>query len=66
MPQLRTYCNPLNLDYAYNAIPNFTEWGKHCTTADPLIVLFKDNYFLFLHNQHGYWWSSDLFSDYSG
>ncbi|HEX9654920.1 MAG TPA: family 43 glycosylhydrolase, partial [bacterium] len=40
--------------------PNFTEWGKHRTTADPVIVLFKDNYFLFSTNQYGYWWSSDL------
>jgi hypothetical protein len=25
----RTYCNPLNIDYGYTPIPNFTEWGKH-------------------------------------
>jgi hypothetical protein len=61
MSQPKTYCNPLNLDYAYNAIPNFTEWGKHRTTADPLIVLFKGNYFLFSTNQYGYWWSEDLY-----
>lgn len=58
--QQKTYCNPLNLDYAYNAIPNFTEQGKHRTTADPVITLFKDNYFLFSTNQYGYWCSSDL------
>lgn len=55
-----TYCNPLNLNYAYNAIPRFVEQGNHRTTADPVITLFKDNYFLFSTNQYGYWWSTDL------
>lgn len=56
----RTYCNPLNLDYAYCPIPNFTEWGKHRATADPVIVMYKGDYYLFSTNQWGYWWSSDL------
>jgi len=58
--QQRTFCNPLNIDYAYNAIPNYTEGGKHRTTADPVIVRFKGNYYLFSTNQYGYWWSPDL------
>ena len=33
--QQKTYCNPINLDYGYTPIPNFTEWGKHRATADP-------------------------------
>jgi len=56
----KTYCNPLNLDYGYCPIPNFTESGKHRATADPVIVLFKGDYYLFSTNQWGYWWSSDL------
>jgi xylan 1,4-beta-xylosidase len=56
----RTYCNPMNLDYAYVAIPNFTEDGKHRATADPVITLFQGKYFLFSTNQYGYWWSNDL------
>ncbi len=56
----RTYCNPLNLDYGYCPIPNFTESGKHRATADPVIVLFKGDYYLFSTNQWGYWWSPDL------
>jgi len=55
-----TYCNPLNLDYGYCPIPNFTTWGKHRATADPVIVNFKGDYFLFSTNQWGYWWSPDL------
>ncbi len=55
-----TYCNPLNIDYAYCPIPNFTEWGKHRATADPVIVLYKGDYYLFSTNQWGYWWSTDM------
>jgi len=55
-----TYCNPMNLDYGYCPIPNFTEWGKHRATADPVIVTYKGDYYLFSTNQWGYWWSNDL------
>ncbi len=56
----KTYCNPLNLDYAWCPIPNFTESGKHRATADPVIVNYKGDYYLFSTNQWGYWWSADL------
>ena len=56
----KTYCNPLNLDYGYCPIPNFTESGKHRATADAVIVLYKGDYYLFSTNQMGYWWSTDL------
>jgi xylan 1,4-beta-xylosidase len=56
----QTYCNPINLDYGYCPIPNFTEWGKHRATADPVIVTYKGDYYLFSTNQWGYWWSSDM------
>ncbi len=58
--QHTTYCNPVNLDYGFCPIPNFTEQGKHRATADPVITLFKDRYYLFSTNQWGYWWSRDL------
>ncbi len=58
--QPKTYCNPLNLDYGFTPIPNFSEAGRHRATADPVIVPFKGNYYLFSTNQWGYWWSSDL------
>lgn len=60
MEAQKTYCNPLNLDYGYCPIPNFTESGKHRATADPVIVLYKGDYYLFSTNQWGYWWSNDL------
>lgn len=55
-----TYCNPINLDYGYTPIPNFSEWGRHRATADPVIVTYKGDYYLFSTNQWGYWWSSDM------
>ncbi len=58
--QQTTYCNPMNLDYGYIGIPNFSEQGKHRSTADPVITLFKGKYFLFSTNQYGYWWSGDM------
>jgi len=58
--QQKTYCNPINIDYGYTPIPNFSEWGRHRATADPVIVNYKGDYFLFSTNQWGYWWSSDM------
>jgi hypothetical protein len=56
----RTYCNPVNIDYGYTPIPNFSEWGKHRATADPVIVNYQGDYYLFSTNQWGYWWSHDM------
>lgn len=58
--QQKTYCNPINIDYGYTPIPNFSTWGRHRATADPVIVNYKGDYFLFSTNQWGYWWSSDM------
>jgi xylan 1,4-beta-xylosidase len=58
--QQKTYCNPINVDYGYTPIPNFSEWGRHRATADPVIVNYKGDYYLFSTNQWGYWWSSDM------
>jgi xylan 1,4-beta-xylosidase len=58
--QQNTYCNPINIDYGYTPIPNFSEWGRHRATADPVIVNYKGDYYLFSTNQWGYWWSPDL------
>ncbi len=58
--QQKTYCNPINIDYGYTPIPNFTQWGKHRATADPVIVNYKGDFYLFSTNQWGYWYSSDM------
>ncbi|PWT74595.1 MAG: xylosidase [Bacteroidetes bacterium] len=56
----KTYCNPINIDYGYTPIPNFSESGRHRATADPTITVFKGDYYLFSTNQWGYWWSHDM------
>jgi hypothetical protein len=58
--QQKTYCNPINIDYGYTPIPNFSEWGRHRATADPVIVNYKGTFLLFSTNQWGYWHSTDM------
>lgn len=61
-PTPSTYCNPMNLDYAF--IPSrHTYYGReesHRSTADPVIVNYKNDLYLFSTNQNGYWWSADM------
>lgn len=59
--QQKSYCNPVNIDYGYTPIPNFSQQGRHRATADPVIVNYHDKYFLFSTNQWGYWWSEDMY-----
>lgn len=56
----KTFCNPINIDYGYTPIEEFTTWGKHRATADPVIVNYKGEFLLFSTNQWGYWHSSDM------
>ncbi|WP_191018884.1 discoidin domain-containing protein [Flavobacterium selenitireducens] len=58
--QQQTYCNPVNIDYGYTPHENFTSWGKHRATADPVIVNYKNDLYLFSTNQGGYWQSADM------
>jgi xylan 1,4-beta-xylosidase len=58
--QQKTYCNPVNVDYGYTPFASFGEWGRHRATADPVIVNYKGDFYLFSTNQWGYWWSSDM------
>ena len=60
-PKQLTYCNPINIDYGYTPIPDFATEGNHRATADPVITMYKGDYYLFSTNQWGYWWSSDMY-----
>ena len=57
-----TYCNPMNLDYAY--IPSthkyYAQDQSHRSTADPAVVKLRDTLYLFSTKQNGYWWSADM------
>lgn len=56
----RTYCNPINLDYGYAPAYQNLSNGNHRATADPVMLMYKGDYYLFSTNQTGYWWSTDL------
>ncbi|MDZ4836597.1 MAG: family 43 glycosylhydrolase [Candidatus Melainabacteria bacterium] len=55
-----TYCNPMNLDYAYVPEKPYSLNNNHRSTADATAVRFKDEVHLFSTNQEGYWSSKDL------
>ena len=50
-----TICNPLNLGYRF-CLDN----PSRREAADPTMVLFKDEYYLFASKSGGYWHSTDL------
>src|SRR4051812_28646839 len=57
--QMRTYCNPLNLDYTY-MIYNADKNISYRSGADPAVVKFKGEYYMFVTRSLGYWHSTDL------
>lgn len=56
----KSYCNPLNLDYGFSPYANSGANSRHRATADPAIIVYHGEYFLFSTNQVGYWHSHDL------
>lgn len=59
MPQQTTYCNPLNLDYTYR-ITNSIKDNSYRSGADPAVVQFRGEYYMFVTRSMGYWYSKDL------
>ena len=55
-----TYCNPMNLGYAYERAWADEPHESFRSSADPTLVNHKGVYYLFSTNQSGYWWSDDL------
>lgn len=54
-----TYCNPLNLDYTYPF--HSSHLGKsYRSGADPAVVEFRGEYYMFVTRSWGYWHSKDL------
>ena len=54
-----TYCNPLNVDYTY-MIYNSDKNLSYRSGADPAVVEFRGEYYMFVTRSHGYWHSTDL------
>ncbi len=57
--QASTYCNPLNLDYTY-MIYNAHRDISYRSGADPAVVRFRNEYYMFVTRSMGYWHSTDL------
>lgn len=57
--QMNTYCNPINIDYTY-MIYNANKGISYRSGADPAIVKFRNEYYLFVTRSLGYWHSTDL------
>ena len=57
--QMSTYCNPLNIDYTY-MIYNAHNDISYRSGADPAVVKFRNEYYMFVTRSLGYWHSLDL------
>lgn len=57
--QMSSYCNPLNLDYTY-MIYNAHNNISYRSGADPAVVTFRGEYYMFVTRSMGYWHSTDL------
>lgn len=55
--QAVTFCNPLDLHYRFAL-----EGPSRREAADPTVVVYRDNYYLFASKSGGYWHSEDLAS----
>lgn len=57
----RVICNPLNLEYKYQETVEYD--NKICAfreSADPTVVLYRDQYFMFASMTGGFWYSENL------
>ncbi len=57
--QMSTYCNPLNIDYTY-MIYNAHNDMSYRSGADPAVVKFRNEYYMFVTRSMGYWHSTDM------
>lgn len=57
--QMSTYCNPLNIDYTY-MVYDASRNISYRSGADPAVVKFRGEYYMFVTRSMGYWHSTDL------
>jgi len=57
--QRSTYCNPINIDYTY-MVYNANQDLSYRSGADPAVVRFRNEYYMFVTRSMGYWHSKDL------
>ncbi len=57
----KTFCNPMNISYNFEPFNNNVKLnGSFRSAADPMLVNYKGEYFLFSTNQGGFHYSKDL------
>ncbi len=56
---VKTYCNPLDVDYTY-MVYNSDQNLSYRSGADPAVVEFRGEYYMFVTRSLGYWHSKDL------
>lgn len=57
----KTFCNPVNISYNFEPYNNNVKAnGSFRSSADPMLVNYKGEYFLFSTNQGGFHYSKDL------
>ena len=56
-PYKNTFCNPVNVNYNFFKNSDLLVFRE---AADPGIVVFKNDYYLFASHSGGYWWSTDM------
>lgn len=57
--EYKTYTNPINLDYTY-MIYNAHNGLSYRSGADPAVVKFRGEYYMFVTRSMGYWHSTDI------
>lgn len=55
----KTYINPLNIDYTYAVYDSHRDLSYR-SGADPAVVQFRGEYYMFVTRSMGYWHSKDL------
>ncbi|WP_053978197.1 family 43 glycosylhydrolase [Mangrovimonas xylaniphaga] len=55
----QTYCNPLDIDYTY-MVYNSSRNISYRSGADPAVIEFRGEYYMFVTRSFGYWHSKDL------
>ncbi len=55
----QTYINPLDIDYTY-MVYNSARNKSYRSGADPAVIEFKGEYYMFVTRSFGYWHSTDL------
>lgn len=54
-----SYCNPLDIDYSY-MVYNSSSNQSYRSGADPAVIEFKGEYYMFVTRSFGYWHSKNL------